>query len=148
MRLTAAAAADTYGVSVSAQIIRDSMLPTGVASCDTVETEQNWNMPQICYGFSPFYLVEIEICRRGRTSVRSASGGGYTACGILKIHLKKSHLSFNHELRECMVIPATQVSCSFSVQILPAERQNSVDSFEVNLIKNHTYPLIRVRISA
>lgn len=41
--------ADTYGVSVSAQIIQDSMLlPPGTPSYDTIETELNWNMSRVC----------------------------------------------------------------------------------------------------
>lgn len=43
-----AIAADTYGKSVTAQIIQDSMLPPGTPSYDTIETELNWNMSQVC----------------------------------------------------------------------------------------------------
>lgn len=43
-----AVAEDTYGKSVSAQNIQDSMLPSGTPSYDTIETELNWNMSQVC----------------------------------------------------------------------------------------------------
>lgn len=48
---TAAAAADAYGKSVSVQIIEDSaLLPPGTPSYDTIETELNWNMSEVCWG--------------------------------------------------------------------------------------------------
>lgn len=63
--LCPAVAADTYGKSVSAQIIQDWMLPSGTASYDTINTRQSWI--GICLKYVGDFLtkrVRIEIYRR------------------------------------------------------------------------------------